>query len=344
LFRKEFRLGTLPEIRGRDCELCKLICEAIDQYRRAEPYRRFDTEYLTFRCPEEDIISFSFEHTPDPSLPGGGLYAPEFVKDESVMVSVLRCIGLAFGSQSLPRLKELNIDHGRLSGFLREKLDAVLDFGMVSRWLEHCATSHHKDSGCLLPVGDPVASIFPGLQVLRLVDVSEGQMCLVEKADRVPHYIALSYVWGEVANFRLTRANRPALMAHGALSRVWMSLPATIRDAITLTQKLGARYLWVDSLCLLQNDSDDLDRGVAVMDHIYERAWLTVVAACGHDANAGLPGVQPGSRTEQRLVREVNPGLFVGAFIAPSHLLQTSVYSTRAWTCVFKPPLRLRYH
>jgi hypothetical protein len=306
----------------------------IDQYRRAEPYRRFDNEFLTFRCPEEDIISFSFERT----YASGGrlLYSPEFVKDGPGMVSRLRRIGLAFGSQSLPRLQELGIHHKSLSGLLGEKLDALLDFGMVSRWLEHCATFHGTHSGCLLPVGRPVASTFPGLQVLRLVDVSEGNMCLIEMAQHVPRYIALSYVWGEVANFRLTKANRPALMTPGALSRVWMSLPATLRDAITLTQKLGARYLWVDSLCLLQNDTGDLDRGVAVMDHIYERAWLTVVAACGHDANAGLPGVQPGSRTEQTLVREVDPGLFVGAYIAPAHLLETSVYNTRAWTCVLR--------
>jgi hypothetical protein len=73
------------------------------------------------------------------------------------------------------------------------------------------------------------------------------------------------------------------------------------------------------------------------MNRVYGYAWLTIVAACGHDANAGLPGVQVGSRDEQSLVREIYPGISAGAFIAPEHSLQTSVYHTRAWTGVHPP-------
>ncbi|KAK0638589.1 hypothetical protein B0T16DRAFT_336743 [Cercophora newfieldiana] len=125
-------------------------------------------------------------------------------------------------------------------------------------------------------------------------------------------------------------------MHRGAIGRVWKFLPVTIRDAITLTQKLGMRYLWVGSICVLQNDDEDRERGVGAMDHIYERAWLTVIAACGHDANAGLPGVQSGSRAELPLAREVCPGFSMGAYIAIENLLMTSVYDTRAWTYVRK--------
>jgi len=161
--------------------------------------------------------------------------------------------------------------------------------------------------------------------------------CVVEVRDPVPDYLTISYVWGAVCNFRLTRANRPSLLLPGAIQQVWANLPATIRDTITLCQNLGKRYLWVDSLCLLQNDKEDDARGVEVMDRIFGRALLTIVAACGHDANAGLPGVRPGNRAEQALTREVCLGIFLGAYIAAEHLLLTSVYNTRAWTYVFLP-------
>ncbi|KAK0714724.1 hypothetical protein B0H67DRAFT_220872 [Lasiosphaeris hirsuta] len=68
------------------------------------------------------------------------------------------------------------------------------------------------------------------------------------------------------------------------------------------------------------------------MDQIYEKAKLTIVAASGHDANAGLLGVRIGSREGNQLFsRQVLPGLLLGAYFGPNHLLSGSVYETRAW-------------
>ena len=75
---------------------------------------------------------------------------------------------------------------------------------------------------------------FPNLEVLRLVDIE--RRCIVEMQDLLK-YVALSYVWGSVSNFRLTKANR------NKLSEVWEMLPRTIQDTITIVQRLGAQYL-----------------------------------------------------------------------------------------------------
>ncbi len=74
---------------------------------------------------------------------------------------------------------------------------------------------------------------------------------------------------------------------------------------MALAQKIGERYIWCDALCLIQNDPDDVDRGIKSMDLIYENAELTVVAACGHDANAGLPGVHKSTRMRPRFSWEI---------------------------------------
>ncbi|KAL9573955.1 hypothetical protein ACKAV7_001899 [Fusarium commune] len=88
----------------------------------------------------------------------------------------------------------------------------------------------------------------------------------------------------------------------------------------------------VDALCLLQNDAEDLELGVNVMGLVYERAWLTVVAACGHDANARLPGIQEGTRDDSYNTFEIVPGVEIGIVMGLDGLLKRSVYDSRAWT------------
>jgi hypothetical protein len=180
---------------------------------------------------------------------------------------------------------------------------SVLDVERVLRWIEACEERH---GGCAAPLSLNFSDAFRGLHILRLIDVDAG--CLVETS-QLERYVALSYVWGSVPNLRLTKANRTAMLAPNALEQVFQALPPTIQDAIVLVQRLRARYLWVDSLCLLQNDGDDLQHGVNAMDLIYERAWLTIVAACGHDANARLPGVQQGTRLASRNTVPIAPGI-----------------------------------
>jgi hypothetical protein len=146
--------------------------------------------------------------------------------------------------------------------------------------------------------------------------------------------MALSYVCGFAPNFRLARANRSRLMQYEGLRPIQAlgQLPMTIGDAITLSQRLKIRYLWIDSLCLIQDDPEDLERGIRVMNHIYERAFITISAAYGYDADARLPGVQPSFREPRVVVSEIKPGICLGVCMSPALRLKRTVYETRAWT------------
>jgi hypothetical protein len=73
-----------------------------------------------------------------------------------------------------------------------------------------------------------------------------------------------------------------------------------------------------------------------VMDLFYEMAMLTIVAASG-DAWSGLPGVAPTPRRQNRIVREIVPGLKMTTIVDMDTILRKSVYSSRAWTCVDNP-------
>jgi hypothetical protein len=96
--------------------------------------------------------------------------------------------------------------------------------------------------------------------------------------------VALSYCWGRSGNFRTTKAS---LLGH--LEKLPLDmLPATLRDAITVTRELGIRYLWIDAVCIVQDDIEDWNREAAMMQSTYANATITLSALASDDANGGL--------------------------------------------------------
>jgi hypothetical protein len=293
-----YPLGQCSRVESSRCPFCRLV-------------KRSYFESIKKLPSLDEEIGVEWSRSRGPS--SRGAFFPS-VSDSAICFA-------ATGGSLLPRTSESE------DFYLKETTGAAVDIAQIQRWMSRCDESHTAE--CWIRSVDKFAMAFPGLEVLRLIDVE--RKCIVE-VQRNTRYIALSYVWGAVFNFRLTKVNRTQLLLPGSLEDQWDTLPRTIQDAITLVHRIGEKYLWVDSLCLLQNDSGDLDRGVNVMDLIYERAWLTIVASYGHDANAGLPGVQRGSRKSSRNIIQVKPGIALGVVADLDRLIKTSVYNSRAWT------------
>jgi hypothetical protein len=98
---------------------------------------------------------------------------------------------------------------------------------------------------------------------------------------------------------KATKANIQSLEQPGVMSSEL--LPATIDDAITVCGKLRERYLWVDSLCIVQDDAESKASEISRMDLIHSSAFLNVVAVAGDNADFGLPGV---SRVERSTLQK----------------------------------------
>lgn len=145
-------------------------------------------------------------------------------------------------------------------------------------------------------------------------------------------YVALSYVWGQVKTFRLLKANKEDVMTDNGLDVYWNDIPLTIRDAVSLVHKAGIRYLWVDALCLVQDDPDDMKNGIGIMDTVYEQSLFTLVAATGVDADHGIPGVRDNSRHAQQLVCDVAEDIQLMAVPDGEALLEATKYNQRGWT------------
>ncbi len=157
----------------------------------------------------------------------------------------------------------------------------------VRKWMDTC-DKLHKDT-CV----PKVIPQWPPEDVPRwLVDTQ--QQCIVPGLS-VHRYLALSYVWPETRasphssvdavprsllldNANLTDFQMPGFLGGKHIAR---QIPMVIRHAEELCRALGERYLWVDRICIVQNDVGDggtLSQ-VAKMDKIYAGAYLTIIAA-----------------------------------------------------------------
>ncbi len=128
---------------------------------------------------------------------------------------------------------------------------------------------------------------------LKFVDVIDH--CIVT-APTNARYFALSYMWGGVQQLLLTTENGAELSAPRSLQRYRGNIPAVILDAIHFVAALDERYLWVDSLCIVQNDTSIKHTQILQMGSIYNGAVACLVGAVGGDATTGLVGVRTHTR------------------------------------------------
>lgn len=123
-------------------------------------------------------------------------------------------------------------------------------------------------------------------------------------------------------------------------------LPKTFADATELTRKLGVDYIWIDSLCIVQDDEDDWRRETALMEHIYGGSYLNIVASSATSVHGGCwiesDGVCSAFRTKVRVgdnefIREIRDDECYDRAVWGSHL------ATRAWALQEKllPPRTL---
>lgn len=97
------------------------------------------------------------------------------------------------------------------------------------------------------------------------------------------HYVCLSHCWGGSQPLRTLKSN---LQLHKK-SIPWSQIPRTFQDAITWTRMLGIKYIWIDSLCIIQDDNDDWEKESAQMMHIYQSSFLTLAASWSQGSDSG---------------------------------------------------------
>jgi hypothetical protein len=97
-------------------------------------------------------------------------------------------------------------------------------------------------------------------------------------------YVALSYRWGTQNNLKTTKQTLGDHQKGIPLE----SLPKTLRDAVTVTRRLSIRYLWIDSICIIQDDKADWATEAQHMGDIYMNSTLTIAAHAAEHADHGF--------------------------------------------------------
>lgn len=103
-----------------------------------------------------------------------------------------------------------------------------------------------------------------------------------------PLFVALSYCWGGDQVHKTTARNLKDGNLEGGRVLVYEELPRTIQDALKVSIELGYAYLWVDSLCIVQDDQEEMHREIAQMPIIYSNAVVTIIASAPKKASEGF--------------------------------------------------------
>lgn len=124
-------------------------------------------------------------------------------------------------------------------------------------------------------------------------DDSELRLCEIEKGYRPPTYLVLSYCWGSNRRLVTRRSNLEQLKT----SLPFEKLAKTCQDAVTITRRLGFKYIWIDSFCIIQDDKRDWEVESAAMGAIYSNAYLCIAASAAPDSNVGILQERAGTKT-----------------------------------------------
>lgn len=176
---------------------------------------------------------------------------------------------------------------------------------MIDRWRHKCEAEHEC---CRRTARD---QILPS-RVLELLDPSRDKkgVRLIETGRNIQGtYACLSYCWGssETQIGQTTRENLSEYSQYIPFKK----LPPTVIDAILLCFKLRFRFLWVDRLCIIQDDPKDWSEEASRMCEVYSRSALTIsVPLCKDSSQSFLAERRKGfqRRKESHIIKHRGEG------------------------------------
>ncbi|KAH6843201.1 hypothetical protein B0I37DRAFT_330891 [Chaetomium sp. MPI-CAGE-AT-0009] len=193
--------------------------------------------------------------------------------------------------------------------------DSSLHMKLLSLWISACDRDHICSQRAsdffptrVIDVGEPAPEQHPPDSIVRLV----YQTSDIKPSNR---YVALSHRWGPPPaghhHHHHQQQPQPPQQERKARTILLSRLPRTFRDAVTVTRELGVRYLWIDSLCIVQDDPHDWHRESQMMERVYTSAYCTLAAiraGSPEDGFLGPVGGREGERGRERDMVVVGDG------------------------------------
>jgi Heterokaryon incompatibility protein (HET) len=184
------------------------------------------------------------------------------------------------------RVELINIDNsggenqqyaiGTASG-VSEKLDLSTAVHQGELWLKSCRDNH--------PSCWQIEEARLPTRVLDLEKDESGlSIVLIETGQMVGRYMTLSHCWGTTHPLTTTTSN-----LHYRMQGILVSeLPKTFKDLVDVARGLGVRYVWIDSLCIIQDDASDWASEAGKMASVYSGSYLNIAGASAAGCLGGL--------------------------------------------------------
>lgn len=165
----------------------------------------------------------------------------------------------------------------------------------------------------------------------RLIDVGSEVSPKIRLHETSPNekmdYLALSHPWGSPPHFCTFTSN----LSNYHRGIAFYDLPATFKDAIIVTRSLGLRYLWIDSICIIQGPDGDFAEQAQQMENIFSQAYCVLAASSATGQQDGF--LHPRRRRDFVHFEASNkPTIRVGEFMDnfDQHVLQSPL-NQRGW-------------
>ncbi|KAH6664626.1 heterokaryon incompatibility protein-domain-containing protein [Halenospora varia] len=152
-------------------------------------------------------------------------------------------------------------------GLLSTRLDSDECFAFIHERIQNCYASHSKCRGSF---STPLPK-----RVLSIGSTSKDAIKLVEPSGIQAAYIALSHCWGGLQPIKTISSSLAEMQANIE----WNDLSRVFQDAITVARRLGIEWIWIDSLCIIQDSKADWEIESAKMCDYYSNAYLTISAS-----------------------------------------------------------------
>lgn len=245
---------------------------------------------------------------------------------------IITLAGFDFQSQRLasidsPSAGTVQLQHESLQKRAIPHVGQTINWEVMKNLMETCCASHQNChmTEVELPIG------------FRLIDVENR--CLVKASNTDVGYFALSYVWGKACGVSgpkqtvatLTKSSLNDLQQEKSL--LPSVLPKTVEDALQACVALGSKYLWVDRLCIIQDDNEDKNVQIEAMGTIFASAKLVLIAADAENMHSGISGIsKPRRHASQAVVNSSGTGLQRVLTRMELSTKGTPWWFSRAWT------------
>lgn len=132
----------------------------------------------------------------------------------------------------------------------------------------------------------------------------------LQNPDEDQRYVALSYCWGPSEKAARQLMTKTTTLKDRLRQIPFSTLPKTHQDALQICTLLGVRYIWIDSLCIVQDDKSDWEREADQMGVVYARAYLTICAGRGNSCLDGfLTRAYPSNSAEIHFTSSLEPAV-----------------------------------